>query len=130
MPSGSSEAEGFLDEASTLIFSTSAERDKALSQFSIPASEVVHWPVDPVCMDGRVEARRAIRQRLRHIRFGTVLVYFGRLHSMKKPLETISAVCKSQRSDLHLIVVGNDQDVTQKDCIDLARKGAHQRVST
>jgi hypothetical protein len=38
----------FLEHASTVIFSTSLERDKAVSQFELPSSEIIHWPVDLV----------------------------------------------------------------------------------
>jgi glycosyltransferase involved in cell wall biosynthesis len=51
-----------------------------------------------------------------------VLLYFGRLHSMKQPLETIRSVAKAGVASLHLLMVGNEQDVSLKDCYAVADK--------
>ena len=106
----------FLDEASTVIFSTSSERDKAASQFELPASEVIPWPVELVDSSNRTNCRDRIRRELSIPKEAKVLLYFGRIHSMKKPIETIRAVASGGDENLHLMVVGNEQDVSLKDC--------------
>jgi len=111
---------GFLDKASTVIFSTTSERDKALSQFDLPGSEIIPWPVELVDYSDRDKRRARIREALGIPDEAKVLIYFGRLHSMKKPLETIRAVASGGDENLHLLIVGNEQDVSLKDCYNLA----------
>jgi glycosyltransferase involved in cell wall biosynthesis len=106
----------FLDEASTVIFSTTSERDKAASQFELPAAEVIPWPVELVDCSERMNRRNQLRRELAIPKEAKVLLYFGRLHSMKKPLETIRAVASGGNENLHLMIVGNEQDVSLKDC--------------
>jgi glycosyltransferase involved in cell wall biosynthesis len=106
----------FLDEASTVICSTSSERDKARSQFDLPAAEVIPWPVELVDCSNRINRRDQLRRELAIPKEAKVLLYFGRLHSMKKPIETIRAVASGGDENLHLMIVGNEQDVSLKDC--------------
>lgn len=119
----------FLDRASTVIFSTSSERNKAQAQFDLPAAEVIPWPVDLVNCARRAEQRAKIREDLGIPEHAKVLLYFGRLHSMKKPLETIQAVANGGDGNVHLIVVGNERNITLKDCYAEAVKlGIAKRV--
>lgn len=110
----------FLDNACTVIFSTKAERDKASSQFELPGSEVIPWPVELVRVDQRDSARSQIRRKLDIPEEAKVLLYFGRVHSMKRPLETIRALASVGNRDLHLVMVGNERDVSLEDCRSLA----------
>lgn len=121
--------ERFLANASTVIFATTAEKEKAESQFSIANAEVIPWPVDAVDLSGRMQKRIEIRQSLGISPERKVLLYFGRLHTMKRPLETIDAVASSENEMLHLIMVGNEEDVRIKDCVKRAiDKGIAARV--
>ena len=112
----------FLDEAATVIFSTRSERDKAASQFELPGSEVVPWPVELVDTLNSSSARQRVRLQLGIPEGARALLYFGRLHSMKCPLETIDSVAQADRTDLHLIMVGNPQDVSIEECRERAKK--------
>lgn len=112
----------FVDQSSTVIFSTTAERDKALYQFDLPSTEVIPWPVKLVDISRRNERRRILRETLGIPESAKVLLYFGRLHSMKRPLETIAAFATGGGDNLHLLIVGNEQDVTLKDCFLTAEK--------
>jgi glycosyltransferase involved in cell wall biosynthesis len=119
----------FIDEAATVICSTSSERDKALAQFDLPASEVIPWPVELVDCSDRISRRNQIREDLKIPHEAKVLIYFGRLHSMKKPIETIRAVAAGGDENLHLLIVGNEQDVSLKDCFRVAGElGVNERV--
>lgn len=119
----------FVDDASTVIFSTSVERDKALSQFELPGTEVIPWPVELVDCSGREIHRRRIRDELKIPEEAKVLLYFGRVHSMKKPLETIRAIAAAAVENLHLVIVGNEQDVSLGDCDRVADElGVRSRV--
>lgn len=119
----------FLQEASTVIFSTAAERDKAASQFDLPGAEVLYWPVELVDLSKREEARDQIRTKLGIPQDAYVLLYFGRLHPMKRPLQTIEAFAKSNTTDMHLLIVGNEDGITKVDCMNLARRlGVEKRM--
>lgn len=119
----------FLEEAATVIFSTSSERDKAVAQFELPQTDVIHWPVELVDISDRVNQRNQIRQDLAISEEAKVLLYFGRLHSMKKPLETIRAVADGGDENLHLMIIGNEQDVSLKECYEQAcALGVEKRV--
>lgn len=119
----------FLNEAATVIFSTKAERDKAKQGFELKTTDVVPWPVDLVNINTREQSRRKIRRDLGIEDDAHVLLYFGRLHHMKRPLETIEAVAAAKQDKLHLIIVGNEQTVSLKDCCEKATScGIKDRV--
>lgn len=119
----------FLDNASTVIFSTKAERDKALTLFDVPNSDIVPWPVEVVDRNNHDEARRRIRSQYQIPEEHRVLIYFGRLHHMKRPIETIRALAESGCQSVHLMVVGNEQTVTLHDCYQAAEEcGVSDRV--
>lgn len=117
----------FLDSAKTVIFSTPAERDKALAEFEFHNTDVVPWPVEPVDCSQSEKQREKIRRKLSIPEAASVLLYFGRLHSMKRPVETVRAVAQSPK--IHLLLIGNEQDVSFKDCQRVAKEyGAEQRI--
>lgn len=107
----------FLKNAATVIFSTTAERDKAASQFELPGAEVVPWPVELVDECDASCRRQKVRSKLGIPEEARVLLYFGRVHSMKRPLETIAAMAQVDDAKLHLIMVGNPQDVSLQQCV-------------
>lgn len=111
----------FLERAKTVIFSTPAEREKALSQFRFQNTDIVPWPVELVDCSLRESLRSKIRRELSIPDGASVLLYFGRLHSMKRPLETIRAVARSS-SKLHLLIIGNEQDVSLEECQRVVRE--------
>lgn len=106
----------FLDNASTVICSSRAEKEKAERVFDLPHVDVVPWPVDPVDLSDRENRRVRVREELGIPGDALVLIYFGRLHHMKRPLETIRALAKANISSAHLIVVGNEQTVSLREC--------------
>ncbi len=119
----------FLEHASTVIFSTRAERDKAASQFALPESEVIPWAVDLVDRTDYENIRVQIRKKLSIPEKAHVLLYFGRLHPVKRSLETIEIIAKANSEKTHLMIVGNEDGVTEVDCMQLARKhGVEERV--
>jgi len=68
-----------------------------------------------------VTARAALRESLGIPETAVVMLYFGRLHSMKRPLETIAAVARSRNALCHLLIVGNEFGITLADCRQQAR---------
>lgn len=113
----------FLEEAACVIFTAKAERDKALRICQPKRSEVVYWPLAEADFLVHRDAERRAKQRtiLGIPAQAPCLLYFGRLHPMKRPLETIDAVARAG-GDVHLIVIGNAFGVTEADC----RERAHQ----
>lgn len=119
----------FLENASTVICSSRAEREKAERFFDLPDVDIVPWPVDLVDIHERAQRRVAVRAQLGIPEEAVVLIYFGRLHHMKRPLETIRAMGTASHSNLHLIVVGNEQTVSLQDCESVAEEfGIKERV--
>jgi glycosyltransferase involved in cell wall biosynthesis len=119
----------FLENASTVICSTQAEKEKAQTLFDLPSADVVPWPVELVDRSNSKLARMIIRAELGISSSDKALVYFGRLHHMKRPLETIRAVAMADRSDVHLIIVGNEQTVSLEECYQVAKEcGIESRV--
>lgn len=112
----------FLDNCKTVVFSTRAERDKAASQFSLPSSSIIPWPVDVVKLENAEQKREMTRAQYGIPQNARLLLYFGRLHSMKCPLETIQAVGSMSNPDLYLIMLGNENDVTKEQCLSAAKK--------
>ena len=119
----------FLENASTVICSSRAEKEKAERFFDLPHADIVPWPVDLVDVDRQEERRVEIRKQLGIPEEDLVLIYFGRLHHMKRPLETIRALGAASLPSVHLIVVGNEQTVTLQDCDAVSREyGMSDRV--
>jgi len=119
----------FLRNAETVIFSTRREKEKAEAQFNVPRSAVVPWPVDLPDISNRTERRQAVRKKLGIPTESVVFVYFGRLHSMKRPLETIDALAQTRQSNTHLLLIGNEQDVSLEECLGRAdHHGVAERV--
>ena len=78
---------------------------------------VVHWPVDLPRVDERTVARAAFRGRQGIPEQARLLLFVGRLHAVKRPIETVQAFCEATSSvgqgTCHLAIVGMDGDLTQ-----------------
>lgn len=107
-----------LRKAAYVIFATENEKRKALMQFPKMNAVVVHWPVmvgDEV-LAHKSESRSRVRALCGISNTHRVLLYVGRLHESKRPLQTIEAFGQVGRSDLHLLMVGPDETLTREDC--------------
>lgn len=119
----------FIERASTVIFATKAERDKALSQVELPKYEVIPWPLELIDVKNRARRRQQIRENLRIPQDARVLLYFGRIHRFKKPLDTIRAFAAGGDEKGHLLIVGNEDGISLNQCYHTARElGVHKRV--
>jgi glycosyltransferase involved in cell wall biosynthesis len=109
----------FLANAQRIIFSTRRELEKARPWLDRSGATgravVVHWPVPLPALDGRSVARRAFRSRHGIPLDAPLLLYVGRLHTMKRPLETVAAFCTAGADDAHLAMIGMDGDLCQRD---------------
>jgi glycosyltransferase involved in cell wall biosynthesis len=109
-----------LSHAARVIFATDREREKAELTGVKMNSTVINWPVSPINIPVHLAQRDAIRVSLGIPLDAKVLIYLGRLHSMKRPLETVKAVCRIDDPNVHLILCGPDDTITAKECLDIA----------
>jgi len=113
----------FLADADRIIVSSQRSLEKSLAWIpdgrSADRTVVVHWPVDLPRLDGQVAARAAFRQQHGIPEAARLLLFVGRLHAVKRPVETIRAFCEATAAaaleHCHLAIVGMDGDLTQAD---------------
>lgn len=113
---------GLLRGASHVIFSTERERAKAAHVYRSPRGVVIPWPVEPIEILHREQTRQAFRARLGIPAQDRILLFLGRLHPLKRPLETIAAVAGAGTGNVHLVMAGPEHGVTQAQCRQLAAK--------
>lgn len=101
----------FLEQASVVIFATRREREKARAWTGSVRTAIVPWPVELPAIGDREAARARFRQRLSIPDSAIILLYAARMHSMKRPLETVEAFCDSDSRDSHLVMAGMDDDI-------------------
>ena len=115
----------FLAHADRIVVSSQRSLEKSLAWIpdGRPADRtvVVHWPVDLPRLDGQAAARAAFRQRHGIPEAARLLLFVGRLHAVKRPVEMVRAFCEAtaaaSREHCHLAVVGMDGDLTQADVV-------------
>jgi len=105
--------EPYLRNASAIVYATHAEQMKAESVLGFkPRSAVIPWPVDAPFTAPSEALREDARGRLGLPKDGRLLVYLGRYHSMKRPIETVQLFLRAKRDDCILIMAGFDGDLT------------------
>jgi glycosyltransferase involved in cell wall biosynthesis len=103
-----------LRDAAFAVFSTETERKKANPYLHAVNTHVIKWPVDYVDTSRKALAREQVRTQHRIPQDARLLLFLGRLHPMKRPLEIMDALSLSNQSSLHLLVVGPDSDVLSR----------------
>lgn len=104
-----------LTDAHKVVFSTRREFEKAQRWLERDNSVVIHWPVDLPDITIKDDCRRLVRALHGIPVDARVLVFVGRLHSMKRPLDLIRAFVTASPSDCHLLIVGMQGDLTYRD---------------
>jgi len=102
-----------LRHARFVLYAT--ERERAKAQW-LPASmptAVINWGVEMPDQAAARARRAAMRTELGFADTDRVLVFFGRLHSMKCPRETVRLLASFRIDRLKLLVVGPDGNVTK-----------------
>ena len=106
-----------LNRAKSLIFTTRRELEKAPSYVDRSRARVVHLGVDYVGTEKRQEKRAALREQLGIPIDARVVLFVGRLHPMKRVLETILAFHECGDPRLLLLIVGPDsKELTRSEC--------------
>lgn len=102
-----------LRRASRIIFATEREKQKAQSYVSSSNSVVIHWPIELVDTSRKLESRARVRRQHRIPEDARLLLYFGRLHDAKQPLQTILAFGRCNQPNTHLLMIGPDDTFTR-----------------
>lgn len=120
----------FLDEASGVVCATRREHEKLSPLMPSTPHAVIPWPLDESDFRARDrQQRQAVRRELGIGDDHSLLLALGRLHSMKRPLETVQAVADAGRTDVHLAIVGHEDGVTIEECMSAAERcGITHRV--
>lgn len=103
----------FLADADWVLFSTRRTRDKALHWASGSHTAVVHWPVAIPSLRNRDKARSRLRTMLGIPAAAPLLLFVGRLHAVKRPLETIQRFCRATTGPAHLVMVCGVGDIAR-----------------
>ena len=112
----------FLKSASGVIFATKRERLKASRYYSGQNCHVIHWPVSALDVDRRALAKAAICSKHGIGLKDKIIIFLGRLHPTKRPLETIAAFAQAQISGTHLVIIGPEETLSRQQCLDLIVK--------
>ncbi len=106
-----------LADARYVVFSSQREFDKARRWLSTDNGVVIHWPVDVPDLADRPNRRHRFRSRYGIPPDSRVLIYVGRLHTMKRPIQTVrafaAAAAAATGSKSHLLIVGMDGDLSR-----------------
>lgn len=112
-----------LREAAAVIFASRREMEKAAPHLSRDNGRVIHWPVTDRVLPPQVrtEARANWRKELGANDADRLLVFLGRMHSMKRPVETMKCFSEASTTRSHLVIAGPDGDHSRSDLEALAR---------
>jgi glycosyltransferase involved in cell wall biosynthesis len=109
------------DRAAGFVFATERERKKAEPYVGSRRSWVVHWPVPHFESPDPMAARNRTRAMLGIAPDDRLLLFLGRLHSMKRPLETITSFGRATIGGAHLVIAGPADEYTVADLESFAR---------
>jgi glycosyltransferase involved in cell wall biosynthesis len=103
----------FFRRAEAVIFATRREQKKAFRGIGSDKGRVIFWPV---CGSGHKDfGREELRLRLGIAKGEKMLLFLGRLHEVKRPLETIEAFTMAAQADTHLVIVGPEEQYSIRD---------------
>jgi glycosyltransferase involved in cell wall biosynthesis len=112
-----------LSGAAAVVCATQREANKASPFLGRTAiTSIINWACDPPPKIKDGMGRAALRRTLGFADSDRVLVFLGRLHSMKRPIETVQLLAGSGATNLKLIVIGPDDDVKGNDLETVARE--------
>jgi glycosyltransferase involved in cell wall biosynthesis len=118
----------FLANAERIVFSSQRSLEKSLPWIPEERAVVVHWPVELPRLEDRAAARAGFRGRHNIPEAARLLLFVGRLHAVKRPLETVRAFCAAAPETCHLVMVGMDGDLTQADVLAAVPAACRGRV--
>ena len=126
----------YLAHADRIVVSSQRSLEKSLAWIpdgrSADRTVVVHWPVDLPRMGDQAAARTVFRQQRGIPESARLILFVGRLHAVKRPVETVRAFCEATAAasgeHCHLVIIGMDGDLTQGDVRAAIPAGCQGRV--
>jgi glycosyltransferase involved in cell wall biosynthesis len=118
----------FLRDAERVVFSSRRSLEKARRWVAAERGVVVPWPVEVPATGGDDESRRRFRENLGIPDGSRVLLFLGRLHSVKRPVETLRAFVAADPPRCHLVIAGMDGDVTRTQLLRMVPPAFASRV--
>ena len=119
---------GYLDRAERVVFSARRSLEKAGRHAPAARSVVVPWPVAIPELQGRAVQRARFRAAHGIPDAARVLLALGRLHRIKRTVETIQAFVAAAGDHVHLVVAGMDGDRARSQLARLVPPAARDRV--
>jgi len=106
----------YLAGAATVVCATRRELEKARPWLDRDDATVIRWPVATDETEAGLvrDERAAFRRRHEIPADARVLLFLGRLHSLKRPAHTIAAFVEAQPRNAVLVLAGMDGDVTSR----------------
>ena len=118
----------YLAGAERIVVSSQRSLEKARPWIPPERAVVVHWPVDLPSLAAKDESRARFRQRHGVPEAARQLLFLGRLHAIKRPIETVRAFAAAMTDHCHLVIAGMDGDLTQADVLAAVPTGCRDRV--
>lgn len=103
----------FFREAEAVIFASRREQQKAFHNIGSGNARVISWTVEEAVSQDPNRAK--VRDQLGIPEDAKMLLFLGRLHSMKRPLETIEAFAQAAVEGLHLVIVGPEEQYSVRE---------------
>lgn len=106
----------FLKHASKILCSSQEEKEKLMTLYQGENIQVVNWPVElSIDMSLKEVYRNSICSKYKIDPNKKILLFLGRLHSIKQPVETINLFIKARVSDVVLVIAGPNEEYTDKE---------------
>lgn len=118
----------YVANADWVIFASRREAEKAARWTRGARITVAHFPVSLPDLARRDVARQSLRKKLGIPDGDRVLMYAGRLHSMKRPHSVLQAFLQAEIDNVTLVFVGRDDDVTRAELASAVPSFATGRV--
>lgn len=112
----------FLKNASKVICSTSYELDRVKSVYTGENLVQIYWPIQKIDMSQKTSIKTSLKLELGIDLNDRVLIFIGRFHYIKRPLETIQAFISSKVNNVTLIMVGPYESYQHEELISYIQK--------
>ena len=110
-----------LKKSNCILFATQNEKIKASRYIRNCSNTIINWPVEKISFSNEQSNKARIRRLLNIPLDSKLLLYIGRLHPMKQPIETLNLLSKINIPNLYLLVMGPD-DILSKSQINAEAK--------
>ena len=115
--------------AAAVIFSSVEEFEKSRWLYRGNNTCIINWPISTPTFKANKTCKLRVRSELGIPAESNVAIYLGRLHTVKRPLQTIKALAAIQNKNWHLIVIGPPGDISLTDCKQYSEKfGLESRI--